>query len=168
MCILRLIYGKKVCGEMGKCKERGFSCYKNIHWVTIICEHSTSKLFQILEATEVGECYTALLARLYNVWGRVVYSICLPTKAATIILKHHKMCSSPWETKFEWPVWTKNIFLVIDPAGPSGPCLLGEMSRAVVSTWDSSLYLPFTASHCHQPGPGWTGGSQGWLKFDEN
>ena len=49
------------------------------------------------------------------------------------------MCSSPWETKFEWPVWTKNIFLVIDPAGPSGPCLLGEMSQAAVSTLNRAV-----------------------------
>ena len=36
-------------------------------------------------------------------------SCILPTKTATIML-----CSSPSETEFEWPVWTKNCFLVID------------------------------------------------------
>ena len=137
MCILRLIYGKKVCGEMGKCKERGFSCNKNIRWVTIICEHSTWKLFQILEATEVGECYTTLLARLYNVWGEfftpfafqlnqqpsfwntntntntnTMYgeSCILPTKTATIML-----CSSPSETEFEWQVPVVPVFSVKCP-----------------------------------------------------
>ena len=109
MCILRLIYGKKVCGEMGKCKERGFSCNKNIRWVQLLCVSIAHWAYYLGALPDIrsyrgGGVLHYTFGSFVQCMGGVLYSICLPTKTATIILKYkYKYKYNVW-----WELYTPN------------------------------------------------------------